>query len=188
MLNAFVDEPSGREQEAPKRGLTRDEILTEFYRQLNGFRSRIARRVGHQETEDVVNDTFLIVARAIKDSSIRDPERLMGFARTVVRRRVAAHIAAICRMRTENSGSPAAAMAEEGGNPETVYTRNERAEVLRQALGRLRVRDREILVRFYLHEQSAADIRREMGLSETGYYLLKSRAVARLRQAVAKSS
>ena len=40
-------------------------------------------------------------------------------------------------------------------------------------------RDREILVRFYLKEQSADQICKEMGLTETTFRLHKSRAKAR---------
>ena len=48
------------------------------------------------------------------------------------------------------------------------------------ALSRLVERDREILTRYYLHEQSQDRICAEMGLTETQFRLLKSRAKARL--------
>lgn len=47
------------------------------------------------------------------------------------------------------------------------------------ALNGLAVRDREILMRFYLDEQSQDQICAEMGLTETQFRLLKSRAKAR---------
>jgi DNA-directed RNA polymerase specialized sigma24 family protein len=49
------------------------------------------------------------------------------------------------------------------------------SEVLRS----LSRRDRDILTRFYLHEQSPEEICQDMGLSETQFRLLKSRAKAR---------
>jgi len=39
-----------------------------------------------------VHDTFVIVVQAIRKGELREPERLMGFVRTVVRRQVAAQI------------------------------------------------------------------------------------------------
>ena len=45
-----------------------------------------------QDLDDRVHDTFLIVVQAIKRGELREPERLMGFVRTVVRRQVAAQI------------------------------------------------------------------------------------------------
>jgi RNA polymerase sigma-70 factor, ECF subfamily len=46
-------------------------------------------------------------------------------------------------------------------------------------LDRMTERDREILTRFYLYEQSQEQICEEMELSETQFRLLKSRAKAR---------
>jgi DNA-directed RNA polymerase specialized sigma24 family protein len=40
-------------------------------------------------------------------------------------------------------------------------------------------RDRDILTRFYLHEQSQEQICQDMNISETQFRLLKSRAKAR---------
>jgi DNA-directed RNA polymerase specialized sigma24 family protein len=43
----------------------------------------------------------------------------------------------------------------------------------------LSARDREVLTRFYLHEQSQEQICREMNLTGTQFRLMKSRAKAR---------
>src|SRR5947209_4918170 len=53
-----------------------------------GIRYYLHRQVGSQDLEDRVHDTFLIVVKAIRNGDIREPERLMGFIRTVVRRQV----------------------------------------------------------------------------------------------------
>ena len=50
---------------------------------------------------------------------------------------------------------------------------------MREVLRALSARDREILTRFYLDEQSQEAICCEMELSETQFRLLKSRAKAR---------
>ena len=44
------------------------------------------------ELDDKVHDCFVIVAQAIRNGELRDPARLMGFVRTVVKRRIAASI------------------------------------------------------------------------------------------------
>ncbi|HEX7362366.1 MAG TPA: sigma-70 family RNA polymerase sigma factor, partial [Bryobacteraceae bacterium] len=54
-----------------------------------GIRYYLCRQLGPQELEDRVHDTFLIVVNAIRRGDLREPERLMGFVRTVVRRQVA---------------------------------------------------------------------------------------------------
>ena len=55
---------------------------------------------------------------------------------------------------------------------------NERQLIALEALNRLTPVRREILDRFYLQEQSAGQICREMGLTKTQYRLAKSRAKA----------
>ncbi len=51
---------------------------------------------------------------------------------------------------------------------------------MKTALECLSSRDREILVRYYLSEQSREQICREMSLTETQFRLAKSRAKAKL--------
>jgi hypothetical protein len=52
-----------------------------------------------QDVEDRVHEAFLLVMRAIVRGELRDPERLMGFVRAVVRRQVALSIAQIVQTR-----------------------------------------------------------------------------------------
>src|SRR5579872_4089267 len=67
--------------------------MEDLYRVFSrGVRFYLCRQLGPQDLEDKVHDTFLIVVQAIRRGDLREPERLMGFVRTVVRRQVAAHI------------------------------------------------------------------------------------------------
>lgn len=50
---------------------------------------------------------------------------------------------------------------------------------MKEVLEGISARDREILTRFYLHEQTQQQICDEMNLTETQFRLLKSRAKAR---------
>src|SRR6266540_4928521 len=59
---------------------------------LQGVRFYLCRQLGPQELDDKVHDAFVIVVQAIQRGDLREPERLMGFVRTVVRRQVAAQI------------------------------------------------------------------------------------------------
>jgi Sigma-70, region 4 len=59
------------------------------------------------------------------------------------------------------------------------YVPDKMAPAMQAILRSLSERDREILTRFYLHEQSQEHICQEMSLSETQFRLLKSRAKAR---------
>ena len=65
------------------------------------------------------------------------------------------------------------------GNPEEVAIFNQKEELVRRILAELSSRDREILTRFYLQEESQEEICAVMILTETQFRLLKSRAKSR---------
>jgi RNA polymerase sigma factor (sigma-70 family) len=145
-----------------------------------GIRYYLCRQLGPQELEDKVHDTFLIVVNAIKRGDLREPERLMGFVRTVVRRQVAAYIENAVHTRREQADlESGVTVADKSQNPEQEAIGRQRAELMKSALQALNERDREILIRFYLKEQSQEQICREMSLTETQFRLLKSRAKAK---------
>ena len=145
-----------------------------------GIRYYLCRQLGPQELEDKVHDTFLIVVNAIKRGDLREPERLMGFVRTVVRRQVAAYIETAVQTRREQTDlDTGVAVADRKRNPEQEAILKEKSQLMKSALESLSKRDRDILVRFYLHEQPQDQICREMALSETQFRLLKSRAKAK---------
>jgi RNA polymerase sigma-70 factor (ECF subfamily) len=137
-------------------------------------------RLGPQESDDKVHDTFVAVVRAIRRGDVREPERLMAFVRTIVRRLVVAHIDRVVRRGAETIDSELIArIVDPAGNPEEVAIFRERTELIARVLDELSRRDCEILTRFYLDEQGKDQIRSEMGLSGTQFRLLKTRAKVR---------
>lgn len=145
-----------------------------------GIRFYLCRQLGPQELEDKVHDTFLIVVNAIKRGDLREPERLMGFVRTVVRRQVAAYIENAVHTRREQADlESGVTVADKKQNPEQEAIGREKAALMKSALDALSQRDRDILVRFYLKEQPQEQICQEMSLTETQFRLLKSRAKAK---------
>lgn len=145
-----------------------------------GIRYYLCRQLGPQELEDKVHDTFLIVVNAIRRGDLREPDRLMGFVRTVVRRQVAAYIeTAVHTRRDQTDLETGVTVADRTRNPEQEAMMREKAALMKSALGALSERDREILVRFYLKEQPQEEICEQMGLTETQFRLLKSRAKAK---------
>jgi RNA polymerase sigma-70 factor (ECF subfamily) len=145
-----------------------------------GIRFYLCRQLGVQELDDKVHDTFLIVVQAIRRGDLREPERLMGFVRTVVRRQVAAHIDQVVHSRRDELHLDVGVRVVDGRrNPEQNMAFQQRVDFMVEILNQLTERDREILTRFYLHEEEQGDICRDMDLSETQFRLLKSRAKAR---------
>ncbi len=148
-----------------------------------GIRFYLCRQLGPQEFDDKVHDTFVLVVQAIRRGELRDPQRLMGFVRTIVRRQVAAHIDRVVHIRKDHLDlETSSRIADPNTNPEEEAIFRQRVELIRRVLDELSDRDREILTRFYLREQGQDQICSEMNLSETQFRLLKSRAKARFGQ------
>jgi RNA polymerase sigma-70 factor, ECF subfamily len=159
----------------------KDEGMEQLYKLFSrGIRFYLCRQLGPQELEDKVHDTFLIVVNAIRRGDLREPERLMGFVRTVVRRQVAAYIEHAVHTRREQAELESGiSVADRSQNPEQEAMIKQKAALMKSALNALSKRDRDILIRFYLKEQPQEQICREMSLTETQFRLLKSRAKAK---------
>lgn len=158
-----------------------DSGMEQLYKMFSrGIRYYLCRQLGPQELEDKVHDTFLIVVNAIKRGDLREPERLMGFVRTVVRRQVAAYIENAVHTRREQTDlESGVTVVDKTPDPEQEAIGRQKAELMKSALAALSKRDRDILVRFYLKEQPQEQICQEMSLTETQFRLLKSRAKAK---------
>ena len=145
-----------------------------------GIRFYLCRQLEPQDLDDKIHDTFVVVVQAIRKGELREPERLMGFVRTIVRRQVAAHIDKVVHHRGDQLDlDTTMRIADPRGNPEQTAMLHQRDRLIHKVLGELTPRDREILTRFYLMEQSQDQICSEMALTETQFRLLKSRAKAR---------
>jgi RNA polymerase sigma-70 factor, ECF subfamily len=155
--------------------------MEELYRVFSrGVRFYLCRQLGPQDLDDKVHDTFLIVVQAIRKGDLREPERLMGFVRTVVRRQVAAQIDRAVQIRREQTElDTGISVSDQRHTPEEAAIVRQHEEVAEAVLRGISDRDREILTRFYLREQTQEEICGEMNLSETQFRLLKSRAKAR---------
>jgi len=155
--------------------------MEELYRVFSrGVRYYLCRQLGPQDLDDKVHDTFLIVVQAIRKGDLREPERLMGFVRTVVRRQVAAQIDRVVQSRREQADMDSTVLlSDKHDTPEEAAITRQHEQVAETVLRSVSIRDREILTRFYLMEQTQEEICEEMSLSETQFRLLKSRAKAR---------
>ena len=155
--------------------------MVELYQVFSkGIRYFFYRQLGPQDLDDKVHDVFLVVTESIRNGELREPERLMGYVRTVVRRQVAGHIEEAVRARrnlTDLEGG--VVLRDRGPDPERDAIERQNEQVALRVLQSIARRDREVLIRFYLKEQPAAQICRDLNLTETQFRLIKSRAKAR---------
>ncbi len=146
-----------------------------------GIRYFLLRNLGPEDLDDKVHDCFVIVTQAIQNGDLREPERLMGYVRTVVKRQIAASIDVAVQQRRSRVDfeDTLFSLSDWRDNPERTVIALQRTEIARKVLNGVSRRDREILNRFYVLEQSQERICAEMGLSYNQFRLLKSRAKAR---------
>jgi RNA polymerase sigma-70 factor, ECF subfamily len=155
--------------------------MEELYQVFSkGIRFFLYRQLGPRDLDDKLHDVFVIVAQAIQRGDLRDPNRLMGYVRTVMRRQVAGHIEdAIQERRNHADLEGTLILADHHPDPERGAIERQNDQLAKRILHSIGKRDREVLVRFYLNEQSPKTICHEMGLTETQFRLIKSRAKAR---------
>jgi RNA polymerase sigma-70 factor, ECF subfamily len=145
-----------------------------------GVRFYLWRQLGPQDLDDKVHDVFLIITQSIQKGDLREPDRLMGYVRTIVRRQVAAHIdSAVQSRRNQVSIEPGMTVRDRGLDPERMAIDRQSLDLAIRLLSSLPIRDREVLIRFYLKEQTPERICSEMDLTDTQFRLIKSRAKAR---------
>jgi RNA polymerase sigma-70 factor (ECF subfamily) len=149
-----------------------------------GIRFYLCRQLGPQDLDDKVHDAFLTITQSIRRGALREPERLMGYVRTIIRRQVAGYIGTVVDARRNyvDLDTSWALLRDHQPDPERQVIDRQNMDVAMRVLNSLPQRDREVLVRFYLKEQTPRQICRDMVLTETQFRLVKSRAKARFTE------
>jgi RNA polymerase sigma-70 factor, ECF subfamily len=143
------------------------------------FRWRLGLCGFHGDLYDRLHDTFLTAMEAIVHGTIREPERLMGFVRAVVRHQATACVRRAAYRRRTDGPEDQDQLADQRPTPERASMDAEQFEMMHTLLGQMKHSDRDILRRFYLEEQTQERICLEMKLTQTQFRLHKSRAKAR---------
>lgn len=149
---------------------------------IRGVRAHLSRQLPADLVEDRAHNVLIVAVKAIRSGQLRDPARLPAFVRTVAQRQIADAIRGISRNRSIELDFCQVPLPDLREDPEQELDQQQKLSCLRSALASLSPRDREILTRFYLEEQDAERICREMNLSATQFRLFKSRAKGRLTE------
>jgi len=154
--------------------------LEKLYEELKSLQFLMHRRLGREEAEDAYQELILDLATQIRRGDLRNPECLPGYARAIAGRKVSTRIqrrmASRSRERSTESGIPLRTSAE---NPESLAIRQEQVEIAGRLLLAMPPRDREVLIRFYLHEQEPKEIQKSLGMTENQFRNVKNRAKQR---------
>jgi RNA polymerase sigma factor (sigma-70 family) len=160
-----------------------DERLYEFVRYC--VKGRLTRKMCIEDARDELHNVYMNVLVTIREGKIRSASAIAGFVKTLGIRAVSAYIDRAVVDRNTVVIEPRSMPSREL-SPETQVFILQRRERAAKALKALSAKDREILTRFYLHEQTKDEICRAMELNETQFRLLKSRAKARFSAVLEK--
>jgi RNA polymerase sigma-70 factor (ECF subfamily) len=151
--------------------------VKQFYEVFNrGFRYFIRRQLGPSDLEDSVHDCVLAVIKAVREGAVHEPARFVGFVNTIVRRHIAHKIREKVSGRTEDDIESIPPLRSLYASPESDAIQGDARVVARRVLDTLGDRDRDVLRRFYVLDQTEDQICRELDLSSNGFRNVKHRA------------
>lgn len=151
-------------------------------RNMAGLRAQLTRVTGNMElASDLLHDAVVTALQKLRAGEIRDPTNLDGYVYRVAlnhfrnyRRKDKSHL--------ENSEDPAEPADETESRLVTDVEVAQWSRLVKQVLQDVRlVRDRELLVRFYLQEESKEELCRAFGLTELHFNRVIHRARDRFR-------
>lgn len=184
-----IDDPASAELVA--NGIRAGEAwaMETLYRVMHGFlRARIAYllRIDEQnDVADLLHDCYLEACVSIRRGWLSEPNRLMGFVRTIVERKAARYMGErsadrqFCPTSIDEEQDLRDEIAAPSLNPLDLAIAAQTEQQRNRSLCALRPIDRDILERFYVDEQPKVDICRELRLTPKQYELRKSRAKAK---------
>lgn len=122
-----------------------------------------------------------MVVEAIRAGKLREPGALPSYIHGIARLSNCSTIGIRARhQRLYGTLRRHVAEASLTVNPEDQLQQKQEVALMRELLGSLSDREREVLTRFYLHEQHKDQICQELNLTDNQFRLIKSRAKQRL--------
>jgi len=157
--------------------------LAAVYRDYPGLSALILRRVGDPDiAADILQDAAVTALEKLRSGQITRPENMGGYLYRVAINHLRNHRR---KDRTALSG-PAGLdeLPDTDGDPDWDHVgRHQWAEAARRILDEMPMaRDRDLLLRFYLHDEEKRDICRDLQLSEEHFNRVIFRARNRFRE------
>jgi RNA polymerase sigma factor (sigma-70 family) len=150
--------------------------LEELYVMARNFTFFIMRQLGSDDLQDKVHDIFVTAATAITAGKLRDSERLTPFLTTLTRFYTYGQIDRRVVRRKYVTPLEHANIPDRRMNLENSVYKQQKLRIVRDILASMPKRDRDVLERFYVLEQTKEQICQEMNLTATQFRLLKSKA------------
>jgi RNA polymerase sigma-70 factor (ECF subfamily) len=158
------------------------DLVQRFSRALTFLSRRLTR--DDAAAEDLYQETFRLVIEKVRGGELREPEKLPGFVSSMARNLFLGSIRRSGRRR-KWQGEPEAAETAPDPAPGqlTKLLAQERAATVRRVLAELRNdRDREILSRYYIADETKETICRDLELTDLHFNRVLFRARQRYKE------
>lgn len=159
-------------------------------RYSRGLRYLLLRRTRNAElAEDLLQETWAVALKRMRQSTIDEPERLSGFLSGIARHLALNESRKASRQRTSFNSEIVDLIPDDQASPVRQASRAEICQHVRRLLDELKLeRDRQILERFYVREQDKEEICRKIGVDGSHFNRVLFRARQRLRDLVLREN
>jgi len=145
------------------------------------------RRIARDAAEDLLQRTFLQAIKKIRTEGLDDPSNLGGYLYRTACKLATAYWRGELSRRHDSDGELLSNLRDDALSLEESLDHDLRARVVRELMRKLSVaRDREVLERFYLKEESRIAIRESMNLTELQFNQVLWRARQRFAEILRK--
>jgi RNA polymerase sigma-70 factor (ECF subfamily) len=158
-----------------------ENVLVQSYSRGVSF---IIREKVHNVTdvEELAQQTFMIAIEKIRLGAVREPERLAGYICGIAGKLAWVHLKKT-QLRNLTRIDDIAPVVDSKRGPFEQLLRKEEAEIVRQVIRELRMpRDREIITRYYLHDEDRKSICASLSLTSVQFNRVIFRALDRFKE------
>jgi RNA polymerase sigma-70 factor, ECF subfamily len=147
----------------------------------------LQRRIDRDAAQDLLQRTFLQAIKKIRADGLQDPNNLGGYLYRTACKLATAYWRGELSRRHESDGELLSSLQDDALSLEESLDTDLRAKCVRELMAKLSVpRDREVLERFYLREESRISIRESMKLTELQFNQVLWRARQRFAEILRK--
>ena len=163
----------------------KNEIYVRYRRPL--MQVFLQRRIDRDAAQDLLQRTFLQAIKKIRAEGLDDPSNLGGYLYRTACKLATAYWRGELSRRHESDGELLSNLQDDSLSLEESLDHDLRGRLVRELMRKLSVaRDREVLERFYLKEESRSAIRESMNLTELQFNQVLWRARQRFAETLRK--
>jgi RNA polymerase sigma-70 factor (ECF subfamily) len=139
------------------------------------------------QAQELCQETLIIILSRLRSQPLEDADKLPAFVAQIARNLVIAERRKERRRKTDVDSEAIEEAVDQAQGQEQDAHRESAAAAIRTVLAEMKsVRDRTLLVRYYLRDEDKKDICRELGLTEPSFNVVLFRARSRFLELLEK--